>query len=75
MNNEFDASLNAQTFSISGTGFPSGNTSGVSLHIDGREQETVSVTATEATFKVIDAQSESSSSVRVYFSDGLPTGY
>lgn len=55
MSNEFDASLNAQIFSISGSGFPSGDNTAVSLHIDGLEQETVSVTATEATFKVTDA--------------------
>ena len=75
MQNEFDASLNAETFSISGTGFPDGDISGVSLFIDGREQQTVSVSATEATFRVIDTQSESSANVRVYFADGLPTGY
>ena len=75
MNNEFDASLNAEKFSISGTGFPSGDLTGVSLFIDDVEQETVSVTDTEATFKVIDASAESSSNIRVYFADGLPTGY
>ena len=75
MNNEFDASLNAEKFSISGTGFPSGDLTGVSLFIDNVEQETVSVTDTEATFKVIDASAESSSNIRVYFADGLPTGY
>ena len=36
--------------------------------------ETLTVTATQATFKVIEV-ADSTSSLRVYFADGLATGY
>ena len=72
--NAFDSGTNSQVFTVTGTGFPNGDSSAVSLHLDGIEQETLSVTDTEATFRVTDILS-SSPSLRVYFPDGLPTGY
>ena len=74
VSNAFDSGTNSQVFTVTGTGFPNGDTSGVSLHLDGIEQETLSVTDTEATFRVTDVLC-SNPSLRVYFSDGLPTGY
>jgi len=72
--NAFDSSLNAQVFTVTGTGFPNGDTSGVSLHLDGIEQETLTVTDTVATFRVTETLT-SNPSLRVYFPDGLPSGY
>lgn len=39
--NSFDSSLNAVVVTVTGTGFPADNTAGVSLHLDGIEQETL----------------------------------
>ena len=75
MSNSFDAATNSHVFSVSGSGFPAGDLSGVSMYIDGVEQETLDVTSTQATFKVIDASSEESCCVKVYFADGLASGY
>ena len=74
MTNAFDSSSNSQVFTISGTGFPNADISGVSLHLDGIKQETLTVTDTIATFRVTETLS-GSPSVRVYFADGLPAGY
>ena len=35
LSNEFDSSSNSQVFTITGTSFPDGDISGVSLHLDG----------------------------------------
>ena len=52
MTNAFDSSSNSQIFTISGTGFPNADLTGVSLQLDGIEQETLTVTDTIATFRV-----------------------
>ena len=72
--NNFDSSSNSQVFTITGTSFPNGDTAGVTLHLDGIEQETLTVTDTVATFRVTEILS-GSPSLRVYFDDGLPAGY
>ena len=74
MTNAFDSSSNSQVFTISGTGFPNADISGVSLHLDGIKQETLTVTDTIATFRVTETLN-GSPTVRVYFADGLPAGY
>ena len=74
MTNAFDSSSNSQIFTITGSGFPNGDISGVSLHLDGIEQETLTVTDTVATFRVTEVLT-GNPSVRVYFADGLPAGY
>ena len=59
---------------VSGTGFPIGDTVGTELWIDGSKQETVSVTATNAVFKLIDAMSSITSDIKFYTAEGLPQG-
>lgn len=46
MSNSFDATTNSQVFSVSGSGFTAGDLAGVSMYIDGVEQETLDVTST-----------------------------
>ena len=72
---EFDATSNSQLVKVTGTGFTADDTANTQLFIDGIVQETVSVTAEEATFKIIDMASSTSDNVKVYFASGLPTGY
>ena len=74
LTNAFDSSSNSQVFTVTGLSFPNGDTSGVSLHLDGIEQETLTVSDTVATFRVTEVLT-SNPSVRVYFPDGLPSGY
>lgn len=71
----FDTNTNSQIVTISGSGFPSGNLSGVKLYIDGVAQQTTEVVATSATFMITDMKSHTSNNVRVYFPDGLATNY
>ena len=73
--NSFDAATNAHIFTVTGTSLPTGDTAAVSLYIDDVMQETVSVTANQAVFKVTDMAAEESDNVMVYFDDGLATGY
>ena len=55
MANAFDSATNSQVFTATGTGFPAdGDLSGVSLYIDDVKQETLTLTETQATFKVTD---------------------
>ena len=75
MSNAFDTATNTQVFTITGTGFTQDDLASVSLFIDGKKQETLTVSTTDATFKVTDALDSSSKNVRVYFADGLPTGF
>ena len=53
MTNSFDSATNSEVFTVTGTEFPSGDISAVSLYIDDIVQETLTVTTTVATFKVI----------------------
>ena len=75
MSSFFDASLNKEVVTVTGSGFTVGDLSSVSLYIDDVAQTTLTVTASQATFSIDDMTSSTSDNVKVYFSDGLPTGY
>lgn len=75
LQSSFDAATNSLVFTATGTGFTADDVAGTSLYIDDVVQETLTVTETSATFKVIDVSAETSSNVRVYFAAGLPTDY
>lgn len=75
MSSAFDASLNKEVVTVTGSGFTVDDLTSVSLYIDDVEQTTLTVTDTEATFSIDDMASSTSDNVKVYFSDGLPTGY
>lgn len=69
----FDETSLAEVITLSGTSFPSGNLAGVNLYMDNLLQETLTVTDTSATFKVVNALNQTSSNIRIYFADGLAT--
>lgn len=76
MTNAFDSATNSQVFTVTGTGFPADeNLSGVSLYIDDVKQETLTLTETQATFRITDIATSTPEKVRVYFADGLATDY
>jgi hypothetical protein len=72
----FDAATNTQIVTLAGSGFTAGNTASVELWIDGAKQTTTSVDSdTSAVFTVTSAKDITSSDVKIYFTDGLPTGF
>ena len=71
---EFDAATNTQVITATGSGFPD-TPEAISLYVDSVLQDTLEVSEGEATFTVADMLDETSTDVRIYFEDGLPTGY
>jgi len=59
---------------VSGTGF-SGDSSTVELFANGIKQETTSVSPTEATFNVVNSQSNSLNGLKLYFPEGTPEAH
>jgi len=59
---------------VAGTGFAVGDVANTELWIDGKKQQTVDVQASSATFEVIDVLTTSSSDIKFYTAEGLPTG-
>lgn len=70
----FDAASENIQLTVTGTGFPVGDLVGTELWIDGEKQETVDVTATSATFNLVNAKGTSSQNIQFYTAEGSPAG-
>lgn len=70
----FDSSTNSIHARVTGTGFDDNDTVGTELWIDGMKQETVSVSANEAEFKLTSVKSTSSTDIKFYTAEGTPEG-
>ena len=70
----FDDTTNTLELTLEGTGFGT-DADSIELYIDGERQTSLTAADTVATFTLDSILDESSSDVRVYFADGLPTGY
>lgn len=71
---EFDTVSNQWQVKVSGSGF-TGDSSSVELLINEILQTTVSVTATEAIFTIVDVDSQTLASQKLFFDVGIPEGH
>jgi len=62
------------TVEVTGTGM-TGTPATTELNVNGRKQETISVTATKTVFKITDIDGFVLKNMNVYFDVGLPKGY
>jgi hypothetical protein len=59
---------------VTGTGF-TGDTSTTELNVNGRPQTTISVTATQAVFRVTNITGWTLHNINIYFDVGFPTNF
>ena len=72
----FDAATNTAIVTLAGSGFTAGDTSSVSLYIDGVKQTTTSVASgTEAKFTISELQASSTAMAEVFFTEGNSNGF
>lgn len=71
---QWDSRNNYWTVVVTGTGF-TGTTDTTELNVKGRVQTTISVSATQAVFRVVDIQGWTLSNINVYFDVGFPKGH
>ena len=71
---QWDSTNNYWTVLVTGTGF-TGNIQSTELNVNGRIQKTISVSDTQAVFKIVDIQGWTLSNINIYFDVGLPKGY
>lgn len=71
---QWDSSSQYWTVVVTGTGF-TGTTDTTELNVNGRAQTTISLSSTEAVFRIADIQGWTLSNVNVYFDVGLPKGH
>ena len=74
MTGAFDATTNSIILTVAGTGFLNNDITDTELWIDGFKQTTLSVSNTDATFKLINALTTSSSNIKFYTKEGLASG-
>jgi len=70
----FDATTNTEVLTLTGTGFGT-DTTKIELLIDGTKQTCLTATDTQATFTLSHLDHESTNGVKIFFADGLPSGY
>jgi len=71
----FDSATNAIKVTVTGSGFIENDLSAVKLYIDKKLQNTVSVTATDASILITDMLDKTSSDMEIVMPDGYPIGF
>jgi hypothetical protein len=74
MDTEWDSNNHYWTVVVAGTGF-SGTLDTTELNVNGRPQETVSMTDTEAIFRVTNITGWTLNNINLYFEVGNPKGF